>query len=258
MGFNFQSPLLLSGKKGNVLKRKYDMKKYAVCMLVFCAIAMSYADDDWDRLRGMATKNSTDNSQRTKLTRALSYEDNLSPIEKEDGIYISAKVGFSSVTAKYDLKLGNAIVDSKTEKLGDLYGGSLALGYKFNQWLRLELEGGMFGNNVDGNPTTIGTFMGQFHVDLPINTIPVTPYFNLGVGNLSYRETDSDDGTFSASATHANAGIGLTYAFHETATLDIGYRFGATGALIEEKIGPYKAQASLRTSTLLIGLRHIF
>ena len=200
------------------------------------------------------------------MTTVAYADDDSYAIEKNSGIYASAKFGYMGVRVKTKVEEYSEPVYSGTDDAPNMRGVVLAVGYKINPWFRFELEGGGFLPHYLGGgqaaETTIVTGMGQLYVDFPISNIPMKPYLNLGAGFLCYDgRLDSDGRDLSVTMGYDSLGIGLTYSFSEQLTLDASYRYAVTGrssVTWDEGGKPYRQTLSLVTSTVLVGVRYIF
>jgi len=140
--------------------------------------------------------------------------------------------------------------DSFNQYSRAVFGGALALGYsfapKFNLPLRAEVEYALRSNSSESrdganwssrHTLNISTLFFNAYFDIPTGT-PFTPFLGAGLGmafnytgmscwngnNNSYRDIDQRDTTFAW-----NVGAGLSYAFTENISADLGYRFIGAG-----------------------------
>ena len=129
-----------------------------------------------------------------------------------------------------------------------VFGGALAVGYnfasKFNVPVRTEIEFALRSNSsnkrdgsVAGNwwsakqTTNLSTLFFNAYFDINTGT-PFTPYIGGGLGmsfNYTEMKLEADDGSLSKSrhdtAFAWNVGAGVSYAFTENISADLGYRF---------------------------------
>ena len=168
-----------------------------------------------------------------------------------------------------------------------VFGGALALGYnfgpKFNVPIRAEVEYAMrsnAGNNKDGSSAggswwntkqtmNVSTLFFNGYFDIPTGT-PFTPYIGGGLGMaFNYTQVKAEgfepgggapwsenksryDTTFAW-----NAGAGLSYAFTEHVSADLGYRFIGAGNR-EVKLGDTKVSSTPYINEFYLGGRFTF
>ncbi len=150
-------------------------------------------------------------------------------------------------------------------------GGNVALGYRANENIRVELEGGYHWLNIDkitlnntiidtSESMKIATIMANVYYDFPVaNNYNLKPYVGVGLGDafLNFPKTaglGNVDNTDNEFAYQAMAGVSYTPASTPMMDWSIGYRY----------LGVYKPQfenvkfESLNTNNFEIGIRQHF
>lgn len=150
--------------------------------------------------------------------------------------YVSASAGLAllsssdvegSFVTEIDYKSGYA-VNGAFGLDGGIYRLEGAIGYQVNDWD--EVNGAEIPDDVDAE-ISILSFMANGYVDIEMPTAMVTPYLMAGAGvaNVDFDAEDvvgdSDGDTVFAYQFGAGVGIGAT----PNVTLDLGYRYFATG-----------------------------
>ena len=173
------------------------------------------------------------------------------------GIQDSGQFSRTNIAKDYFKQHGQAV-----------FGGALAVGYNFapkcNVPIRTEVEYALRSNSwhdrdgVDGgvrwatkHTLNISTLFFNAYFDIPTGT-PFTPYIGGGVGmGFNYTGIYLDDAGGRASfdqydTTFAwNAGGGVSYAFTENVSADLGYRFiGAGCREVDRTVGGQKIKLS--------------
>ena len=167
--------------------------------------------------------------------------------------------------------------DSFSQYSRAVFGGALALGYsfapKFNMPVRAEVEYALRSNSSNSNDgfgwsskhtLNISTLFFNAYLDIPTGT-PFTPFIGAGLGMSfnytgishhwvgggvhSYRDIDQRDTNFAW-----NVGAGVSYAFTENISADLGYRFIGAGHR-EVSSGGAKLSSSPYINEFYLGAR---
>ena len=172
-----------------------------------------------------------------------------SAAEDSMGVYVAPRVTLNIQHFRGDITENGAT--SYRHSLYDTsVGGGLAIGYDFSRNLdmpyRVELEYAAYGSasdnfHKDGHRTSIEfkesmqTILFNLYRDIPeLSFWNITPYAGLGAGvavlKSEYGVSNAvDNFTGSASDTKAvfagQVGLGLSYAFTDNVSVDLGYRF---------------------------------
>ena len=193
----------------------------------------------------------------------------------EGALYVTPKLGFSNVTAKFD-------DESKSKNLVPF---GLAVGYDFNP-VRAELEYAYrakkeFFNETEEYGDLSGSLKGKLGVETLFlngyydihNSSSITPYVGLGLGlaKLSYEAAlDIKAGGSSLywerlSGTKTkfawNIGAGAAWQLSDLLSLDLGYRYADFGKFtVESGPGFYLDNFDVKSSAheVLLGLRFSF
>jgi len=195
----------------------------------------------------------------------------------------SAEINGVYLAPRFLLGIQNSGQFSRSGLLGDVnqysqavFGGALALGYsfapKFNLPIRAEVEYALRSSSNDSKDgvnwgtkhyLNISTLFFNAYLDIPTGT-PFTPYIGGGLGMAfnytgisswepgRYIDVDQRDTTFAW-----NVGAGLSYAFTENVSADLGYRFIGAGNR-EVSAGGAKVSSAPYINEFYLGARFSF
>ena len=165
----------------------------------------------------------------------------------ESGVYIAPKFSFSVQHTKGTVDLHTSTWGPR-RVFGARAGGALALGYdfapRFEVPVRVEVE---YGTSEHISKTAsvkvfrirfpfrakigVQTLLFNTYVDIP-NSTAFTPYIGVGAG-MAFLTTKGSGMGLSTCCTETvpagQAGLGLSYAFNDNVSVDMGYRFVLMG-----------------------------
>jgi len=194
------------------------------------------------------------------------------------GLYVTPKFVYShtSTDFKADTPLGSAEKDYSD----NLFGGAIAIGYDFNPRfevpVRLEFEYSILSAFKDSEEISPAiTLTGEFDTQVFfINTYydfhtasKFTPYIGAGIGMSSIRTNVYADGAGVSGELGSNTetnfawniGAGISYAFTDTMSVDLAYRYVQLGDGETKTIAQSFVKAdSIDAHQLMLGFRYTF
>ncbi len=207
------------------------------------------------------------------------------------GVYLTPKVilGFQQGTGHF--YINNAEPGNTSKSLGSraVFGGALALGYNFSKTLdmpvRLELEYSLFSTasrSYTKTPTGLA-YTGSFKIKSEIQSLFANAYFDINTGTAftpyvgaglgiafnRYAASLVENGGFNTNASLGsrtstnfawNIGLGVSYAFTDTISADLGYRYaqfgkGSTHTYADNTYTIKSKSGTISMHQIMLGLR---
>lgn len=183
---------------------------------------------------------------------------------ESDSSYVKPK----TTSPNFYLEAGFTYMNAKTKGDDqDLYGGTLALGWRLDKASKVQIEvGGLFGDDTsdsEKNEFTVTTLLLSASACMPLGQkeqweLRLTPA--IGFYSMKWQVKDAAYGYGSTSGNDTDTafawggGVGITYHINKRFYVDTGYRYLRVGST-EYKIIGYKAELdSMNTHSAIVSL----